>query len=302
MPPAHEDVALHTFLRGDPATQLAWLTERGLPPATLLALHNACAQRCFFCAGPGTVSVPDRERTPRAAGLAQLAARPEGVTRLMIGGNEPTLHPDFPELLRAVRPAGFATVELMTNGADLAANAAEWAALGVVEVIVPLYGVAPASHDGVAGVPSFDHVVAGLDAAAAAGIRVSVHTLLLRRTLNELAALNDLVRARWRTRLGVALLRDKGSFAFAAEAPPFAAAVAALTAIREAARPLGIGTPPCLPTHPEPPPLVADLYFRSQALAFGPGCDGCTARERCAGVVVAYAGEVVALGGAGRTR
>ena len=87
MPPEHEDATLHAFLRGDPGVQLAWLQARGLPAATLLALHNACAQRCFFCAGPGTVSVPEAERTPRSAALAHLQARPAGVRRLMIGGN-----------------------------------------------------------------------------------------------------------------------------------------------------------------------------------------------------------------------
>lgn len=296
MTPRHEDPALHDFLRGDPAYQLAWLAARGLPAATCLALHNACAQRCFFCAGPGTVSVSDAERTPRSAAFAQLKARPPGVSRLLIGGNEPTLHPDFAALLAAARPAGFATVELMTNGAGLREHAPAWAAAGVVEVVVPLYGSAAAVHDDVCGVSCFEGVVAGLDAAAAAGIRVSVHTLLLRRTLPGLGALAAWVSARWGGRLGVALLRDKGSFAFAAEAPSFAEAVAAVAAIPAPIRPFGVGTPACLPTAPGAPPLVADLYFRSQLRGYGPGCEGCARRTGCGGVVAAYAAQVPAAG------
>ena len=292
MPPEHEDATLHAFLRGDPGVQLAWLQARGLPAAALLALHNACAQRCFFCAGPGTVSVPEAERTPRSAALAHLQARPAGVRRLMIGGNEPTLHPDFSGLLLAVRPAGFESIELMTNGAGLADHADAWAGAGVTEVIVPLYAASAPLHDDVCGTPCFEQVVMGLDAAVNAGIRVVVHTLLLRRTLAELPSLAAMVSRRYGTRLGVALLRDKGIFDFAAEAPAFAAAAAAVGSVPEAVRPLGIGTPLCLPTHREPAALVAELYFRSQARGFGSGCEACPLRGGCGGVVTAYVNEV----------
>lgn len=292
MPPAHENAAIHAFLRGNPAEQLAWLQARGLPPATLLALHNACAQRCFFCAAPGTVSVPDGERTTRNTAFAQLNARPSGVTRLLIGGNEPTLHPDFSDLLHAARPAGFSSIELMTNGADLGVHAEVWALAGVAEVIVPLYAASAPLHDEVCGAICFQRVVAGLDAAFAAGIRVSVHTLLLRRTLTELPVLATLVTERWGTRLGVALLRDKGSFNFATEAPTFSDAAAAVAAVPASIRPFGIGTPRCLDTVAAEAPLVAELYFRSQVRSYGPGCEGCGLREGCGGVVEAYVGEV----------
>jgi len=289
---SHEDPDIYTFLGGDPATQAGWLAARGYPPATLLALHNACALRCFFCAGPGTIEVPAAEVTSAARAEAQLAARPDGVDRLLVGGNEPTLHPEFERLLVAARPAGFRRVELMTNGAALRSRAADWARRGVAEVVVPLYGADAATHDGVVGAAAFTDVLRGLDAALQAGIAVRVHTLLLRRTLGQLGALAALVQGRWGTRLGVALLRDKGRFDFAAEAPRFSAAAAAVAAVPFPVRPLGIGVPRCLPTVDEPPPLVAELYFRSQARVFGPGCTGCAAARACGGVVAAYAGEV----------
>ncbi len=292
MAASHEDPDIYPFLGGDPATQARWLAARGYPPATLLALHNACALRCFFCAGPGTIEVPAAEVTSAARADAQLAARPAGVHRLLVGGNEPTLHREFERLLAAARSAGFLRVDLMTNGAALATRAADWARHGVAEVVVPLYGADAHTHDGVVGSAAFAAVVRGLDAAHHAGIAVRVHTLLLRRTLGQLGALADLVQRRWGTRLGVALLRDKGRFDFAAEAPRFAAAAAAVAAVPLHCRPLGIGVPRCLPTVDEPPPLVAELYFRSQARVFGPGCDACPAARACGGVVAAYAAEV----------
>lgn len=292
MPPTHEDPSIYAFLGGTPAEQLAWLTSRGLPPATLLALHNSCAQRCFFCVAPGTVAVPAEEVTSRVRASSQLAARPPGVERLLIGGNEPTLHPDFPALLAAARPAGFRTIELMTNGYNLTTHAGEYAAAGVSEVVVPLYAAESALHDEVCGAVVYAAVVAGLDAAAAAGITVRVHTLLLRRNLAALAGLAEMVATRWSSRLGVALLRDKGSFDFAGEAPAFDAAAATIAAISPVFRPFGIGTPRCLPTAEEDPPLVAELYFRSQARAKGAACVGCVVSDGCGGPVLAYREEV----------
>ena len=291
MTPSHEDPDFFAFLRGAPDEQLRWLTTRGLPPATLLAVHNACAQRCFFCAGPGTVTVPEAERTRLDTALAHLAARPPGVDRLLIGGNEPTLHPAFDTLLPAALPAGFRTIELMTNGARLAADAPRWRAAGVTEVVVPLYGATAPLHDGVVGVAAFDTVVAGLNAAFAAGIRVSVHTLLLRRTLAGLGELSAFVRARWGTRLGAALVREKPVFEFGTEAPAFETISATLLAIPAEHRPLGLATPRCLPLVDEPPPLVAELYFRSQRRVFSAPCGPCAARSCCGGLVAAYASQ-----------
>lgn len=287
---------MHHFLRGTPLEQLSWLRERGYPDATLLALHNACAQACFFCAGPGTSGVPDAERTPAAAAHAQLRARPEGVTTLLVGGNEPTLHPDFDALLAGVAAAGFRRVELMTNGARLSDNAAGWARWGLAEVVVPLYSADAAVHDAVVGARSWGVVTAGLDAAKAAGISVRVHTLLLRQNLDGIEALARLVRERWGSRLGVALLRDKGSFGFTASAPPFRDLVSALVGIPPALRPVGIGTPACLPTAPEPAALVAELYFRTQARRRGRGCASCT-EAACTGLVSGYEDAGIARSG-----
>ena len=119
-----------------------------------------------------------------------------------------------------------------------------------------------------------------------------MHTLLLRRNLAALADLAEMVATRWHSRLGVALLRDKGSFDFAGEAPRFDAAATTITAIAERYRPYGIGTPLCLPTGDQASPLVAELYFRSQARAKGAACGGCAAADRCGGPVTAYREQV----------
>jgi MoaA/NifB/PqqE/SkfB family radical SAM enzyme len=291
--PPHEDPELHRFLVSAPPDQAQWLAAHGLPPATLLALTNACAQRCFFCAGPGTTAVSPGDVTGEEHIRAQIAARPPGVERLLIGGNEPTLHPNFEAAMQWAEEAGYSRIDLMTNGATLGRNAERWRAAGIAEVVVPLYGSDAATHDAVAGAACFHGVVTGLDAAFAAGISVRVHTLLLRRTLPRLPGLARWVRERWGRRLFAGLLRDKSRFDWSAEAPSLDEIRRVLTGIAAGERPGLILGPRCVVAdhadEMEEPPLLARLYFATQAREYPEDCTGCGDRERCAGVVAAYA-------------
>ncbi len=295
--PSHEDPAVHAFLAGTPAYQVAWLGDRGLPAAVLLPLVNACGQRCFFCAGPGTVSVPPGDVTRWAQVEAHLDARPAGVTRLLVGGNEPTLHPHFDDaLLRAV-DAGFERVDLMTNGATLGDHAARWAAAGVREVVVPLYGTRAAEHDAAAGVACFDAVNAGLHAAHRAGITVRVHTLLTREVLPQLGELSAFVTGSFGTPLAAALLRPKPVFQWAAHAPSLGEIRRALAGLDVdlLVAPLclgwgqGDGLLPGAGRAGPPAALLATLYFSTQARTYASPCGACPARSACPGVVSAYA-------------
>ncbi len=293
--PTHEDPAVHAFLAGGPEFQVAWLRERSLPPAVLLPILNACAQRCFFCAGPGTISVAERDVTTWANIDAQLHP-PPGVSRLLVGGNEPTLHPRFDDALRLAGDRGFESIDLMTNGATLASRARGWAARGVREVVVPLYGTTAAEHDAIAGVACFDQVIAGIDEAHDAGIRVSVHTLAMSDTLSRLEALATYTRKHFGTRLGLGLLRPKPVFDWSRHAVSFAGLRSTLVGLDVEL----LATPLCLawgegddvvpgPSHvtTDRSPL-ATIYFLTQRRRYLPACDGCPSRTSCAGVVDAY--------------
>lgn len=297
MVPSHEDPAVHAFLAGSPAFQASWLHDRGLPPAVLLPLVNACGQRCFFCAGPGTVSVAPADVTPWASVTEHLDARPSDVSRLLVGGNEPTLHPRFDDALQRARHVGFQRVDLMTNGATLAAHARRWATLGLHEVVVPLYGTRAEEHDPVAGVPCFDAVLRGLVAAREAGIHVAVHTLALRGALDRLAALADFVAARFGSRLAVGLPRPKPVYDWSRHAPSLGELRRAVQGVDVdlLVAPLclrwgeGNGLLPGRPGRLDQPSLLATLYFSTQARVYGAACAACPARVTCPGVVAAYA-------------
>lgn len=298
-PPPHEDPALHQFLAAAPGEQAAWLAARGLPAATLLPLRNACAQACFFCAGPGTSALPATQNSPESQIWAQLSGRPPEVQRLLIGGNEPTLHPHFERVLFHAQDLGFSQIDLMTNGATLAGKAKEWAALGLRQVVTPLYSLKAEVHDSLCGTRCFSQVWDGLEAALEAGIQVHIHSLFLRRNLDDLAALSQAVQQKFGSRLAVGLLRPKPGFDWKAEAPSFGEIRKIFAEMQ--VKPILLVAPRCLAwgegegilpgffgEEEEEPALLAELYFSSQKRIFLDGCRGCPSRERCDGVVEGY--------------
>ena len=100
-----------------------------------------------------------------------LRGRPADVDRLLVGGNEPTLHPDFDRSMALAHELGFRRIELMTSGLQLARpeRLAAWVGWGLDAVAVPIYAGRAGPHDAVCGTVCFDKLVDGLDAAHAAG-------------------------------------------------------------------------------------------------------------------------------------
>lgn len=285
-----EDAGVHEVLAGTVAAQHAALQRWGMPPTRVLVLYNACAHRCFFCASEGTSDRPAHDRTPWSRIAAHLSpAMPSEQGRLVVAGNEPVLHPDWPRLLALAAAANFTDLALMTSGVGLEEpeRLERWVANGLRSVVVPLYSADPAVHDDVVGGAAHAGLMVGLDAARDAGVQVHVHTLALRRTAAGLPALARLCADRWGAPLVLAPVREKpGLFDFEAEALDLVG-MRALLNDWEPHVPLRlVGMPACLaPGLGRDVPLAVDLYFRSQERGFGLVCAGCGARPRCPGVV-----------------
>lgn len=299
--PPHEDPEARAVLTAGIAEQHAALAAWGLPPVRLLVLYNACAFRCFFCASGGTSDRRPDDRTPWSAIEAHLApALPVEGGRLIVAGNEPLLHPDFDRLMALASARGFDHIELMSSGTPLAdpGRRARWRAAGLRAVAVPMYAAEKDLHDAIVGAPAFDGLVAALDAAAAEGLRVEVHTLALQRTAAALVPLARFVAERWGSPLALAPLRDKeGQFDWGREALSLAALAAQLEAWPPSVPLRLVGLPACLaPGLPRGAADTIGLYFRTQRQGFAPVCGGCAARARCPGVVEA---ELRAHGAAG---
>ena len=282
-----EDAEVRAFLVADVASQARQMAAWGVAPAVLLILTNACENRCFFCANAGTTAVPPERFTPWADIDARLRARPEGVTRLLIGGNEPMLHPRFRDALALAKAVGFTSIELMTSGMQLADPTARAAVLeaGLADVAVPIYAAEPALHDAICQTTCWDRLTEGLDAVHAAGVRVWVHTLALRRNGSALDGLATMVRQRWGTALAVAPVREKlGLFPWMQEA----LSLEEMGALCRSLPPdvTLVGWPACLDRgRPRGSASVMELYFRTQLRTFADACAGCADRAGCPGVV-----------------
>ena len=124
-----------------------------------------CNHHCFWCVDPShrpvTASRGFLWRLLRE--LTTFTVNGFGVQGIVFkGGGEPTLHPDFPELVRKARTLGF-EVGVVTNGSrllrlGLAETLAQWASY----VRVSLDGPTPETHHRIHGSRDFDEIVAGV--------------------------------------------------------------------------------------------------------------------------------------------
>jgi pyruvate-formate lyase-activating enzyme len=300
-PISHEDPAVIGILAADPAEQAEALVRMGLGKAGILVLDNACEARCFFCSNPGTLHVPPERMTHWSAIERALGRRVPGVETLLIGGNDPVLHPDFDRAVGEALRQGYTSTHVMTSGLSLdAGRLAWWREHGVVSLSVPVYSVEAGLHDSVCGTPSHARLLAGLARARAAGLAIHVHTIAMRRTLGAIAALARWSRSEFGGPLSVAPLRQKADvFGYDAEAVPLAELGPFLESLGPDAPVSLLGMPSCVaPSLPRGGSEIMEVYFRTQRRAYADACSPCAARAGCPGVVVA---ELERRGAAGLT-
>lgn len=169
--------------RGAPAAPLTRL------PLVTLYLTERCNSRCAGCDywrhGRQDMTLEAVERLlPGLAGL--------GTQIVLVSGGEPLMHPQWAAIARRLRDAGLRPW-LLTAGLALAKHAAEVAAL-FETVTVSLDGTCAGTYAAVRGLDAFDAVCAGIEAAAAAGVPVSLRVTIQRANYRELPRFAALAR------------------------------------------------------------------------------------------------------------
>ena len=146
-----------------------------LPTALSVELTAACNQRCSHCynawRAEGNRS-PERMETSVLLSLLDRIVAELGLTRLTLSGGEPLLHPDFRSIVDHLRARDL-ELFLITNGTLVDDEVARFLAPRFGSVQLTLAGAEAASHDAICGAGSYDRVIAGLDALAAAGVATS---------------------------------------------------------------------------------------------------------------------------------
>lgn len=78
-------------------------------------ISNTCNNRCAFCLDSDLVFLDPFVVTDEVKRLID-EGRAQGATRLILSGGEASIHPDFTELVRYGRQAGYERVQTITNG------------------------------------------------------------------------------------------------------------------------------------------------------------------------------------------
>ena len=164
-----------------------------------LSLTERCNFTCSYC------SPADREREGREALRREDVRRVVGafaalgVERVRLTGGEPTLRPDLLDLVRDTAAVpGIGEVALTTNGHLLERLARPLRQAGVSRLNVSLDTLDPERLRRLSGrAASLDRIVAGLDAAGAAGFASLKLNVVVVRGENE-RELGDLARFAWR--------------------------------------------------------------------------------------------------------
>lgn len=149
-----------------------------------LSITDVCNFRCTYClpggyqpnGSPKTfLSLDEIRRVSRA--FAEL-----GTEKVRLTGGEPSLRRDFTDIIAAVRENPMVRqLAVTTNGYRLARDVERWRDAGLTAINVSVDSLDARQFHAITGQDRFQQVMAGIDAAFAAGYRkVKVNAVLMR--------------------------------------------------------------------------------------------------------------------------
>ncbi|OYD23079.1 GTP 3',8-cyclase MoaA [Oceanimonas baumannii] len=148
-----------------------------------LSVTDVCNFRCQYCLPDGYR--PDGRKTfltlDEIRHITQAFAT-MGTNKVRITGGEPSMRRDFTDIIEAVASTpGIRKVATTTNGYRMAERVADWRSAGLDAINVSLDSLDPRMFHQITGQNRFHEVMAGIEAAFAAGFeQVKVNTVLMR--------------------------------------------------------------------------------------------------------------------------
>ena len=193
------------------SAELSGLLKRGLDAPICLTweLTYACNLACIHCLSSSGRRDP-RELTTAEAMAVVDELRAMQVFYVNIGGGEPTLRPDFFDLVDHCVSHGVG-VKFSTNGSTMTSERARrLAATEYLDVQVSVDGATAATNDAVRGQGSFATAVRAMDTLAEAGFGAfKISVVVTRQNIAELDALESMAR-RYGAELRLTRLRPAG--------------------------------------------------------------------------------------------
>jgi GTP 3',8-cyclase len=161
-----------------------------------VSVTDRCDLRCVYCMTEHMVFLPKKE----VLSLEELdrlcsAFIALGTRKIRLTGGEPLVRKGFMDLVsglsRHLRSGALEELTLTTNGTQLAQYAEDLARAGVKRINVSIDSLDPEQFRTITRGGDLKQVLAGVEAAAAAGLKVKINTVAL-RGLNE-RALPDMI-------------------------------------------------------------------------------------------------------------
>ncbi len=154
-----------------------------------VSVTDRCDFRCVYCMAEHMSFLPKADLlTLEELDRLCSAFIARGVRKLRLTGGEPLVRRGimtlFASLSRHLDSGALEELTLTTNGSQLAKHAAELAAHGVRRINVSLDTLDPDKFRTITRWGDLDNVLAGIDAAQAAGLKVKINTVAL-RDVNE---------------------------------------------------------------------------------------------------------------------
>ena len=157
----------------------------------ILEITNKCNEKCGFCYSVSYDATKSKARIPKqlkgsewVKGLEQIAK--SGSVAVDFSGGEPTLHPDFPEIVKRAYELGLYTI-LSTNGATNGNQKIRDSIDSYVDcVALSMHGVGQ-THDEIKGLQgSYERVKEAYNHFIKSGKKVKVNTVACRQNMEDL--------------------------------------------------------------------------------------------------------------------
>lgn len=149
-----------------------------------LSVTDRCDMRCTYCMAETMTFLPRAEllSTEEMVQVCDAFIR-RGVRKIRVTGGEPLVRKDIMALfeqLGARLGSGLDELTLTTNGSQLARYAAALKAAGIRRINVSLDAIDPERFHDITRRGNLDQVMAGIDAADAAGLKIKINTVALK--------------------------------------------------------------------------------------------------------------------------
>jgi len=153
-----------------------------------ISVTDRCNLRCFYCTDGSFCHLPRSQvLSYEEIGRVVRAAAVLGVKKVRLTGGEPLLRPHLERLVELLSGVpGIDDISLTTNGVLLSSQAALLKEAGLKRANISLDTLKPERFAAISGRPRLDDVLAGIEAAKAAGLEpVKINTVILKGTNDD---------------------------------------------------------------------------------------------------------------------